>query len=409
METLSDEARGYAVIKAVGAEPTRLINRCADENIDFWGVCPEDEITFIFKTRLKHAEKILGFAEKCCCEAEIIERRGVPIEAKKLRKRYALWVIPLALILLLVASHFFIWKIEITGNENVSDIEILNALEDSGVYIGSFWPNFTSDSIRSRVLLKVPELKWLSVSVFGSRAVVEVRERTDIPELVDEDEAVKLVAEESGIIQSISVLRGFSLFKRGQTAAEDDTLIDGAVPSTFGETEIMHAAGYVIARTWYEICAVMPLKYSEKTYTGEKGSRFALIIGYERINFYGKSRISDNNCDNIVSEHRLGIQGFFELPITIVKETSETFELSSADFTEDAARTRLETLAGEELRRRIGEEGEIKSSEFTFSVIDGTAVGTLRAECRQNIAAEKEMTAEEINAAKSAEEETNTP
>ena len=214
MERLSDEVRGYAVIKAVGAEPTRLIDRCADENIDFCGVCPEDEITFIFKTRLKHAEEILGFAEKCCCEAEIIERRGAPIEIKKLRRRYALWILPLILIFLLVASHFFIWEIEITGNDAVSDIEILNALEDSGVYIGSFWPDFTSDSIRSRVLVKVPELKWLSVSVFGSKAVVEVRERTDIPELFDEDEAVKIVAGEPGIIQSISVLRGFSLFKR---------------------------------------------------------------------------------------------------------------------------------------------------------------------------------------------------
>ena len=408
MERLSDEVRGYAVIKAVGAEPTRLIDRCADENIDFCGVCPEDEITFIFKTRLKHAEEILGFAEKCCCEAEIIERRGAPIEIKKLRRRYALWILPLILIFLLVASHFFIWEIEITGNDAVSDIEILNALEDSGVYIGSLWPDFTSDSIRSRVLVKVPELKWLSVSVFGSKAVVEVRERTDIPELFDEDEAVKIVAGEPGIIQSISVLRGFSLFKKGQTAAENDTLIGGAVPSTFGATEIMHAEGVVIARTWYEICAVMPLKYSEKIYTGEKESRFALIIGNERINFYGKSRIFNTNCDNIVSERRLGIEGFFELPVTIVEETSESYELSDADSTEDAARARLEALAGDELRRRIGEDGEIISSEFTFSVIDGTAVGTLRAECRQNIAAEKQMTAEEINAAKSAEEEKNT-
>ena len=408
MERLSDEVRGYAVIKAVGAEPTRLIDRCADENIDFWGVCPEDEITFFFKTRLKHAEEILGFAEKCCCEAEIVERRGVPIEAKKLRRRYALLVLPLILIFILVASHFFIWEIEITGNDTVSDIEILNALEDSGVCIGSFWPDFTSDSIRSRVLVKVPELKWLSVSVFGSRAVVEVRERTDVPELFDEDEAVKIVAGEPGIIQSISVLRGFSLFKKGQTAAESDTLIGGAVPSTFGETEIVHAEGIVIARTWYEICAVMPLKYSEKIYTGEKESRFALIIGNERINFYGKSRISDTNCDNIVSERRLGIEGFFELPVTVVKETSESYELSGADFTEDAAGARLKELTACELRRRIGEDGEIISSEFTFSVIDGTAVGTLRAECRQNIATEKQMTVEEINAAKSAGEEKNT-
>ena len=405
MERLSDEARGYAVIKAVGAEPTRLIDRCAAGNIEFWGVSPEDDFTLVFHTRLKYADDIKEFAEKCCCEVEIIERCGAPIKAKKLRKRYALWIFPALFMSLLVASYFFIWKIEITGNENVTDIEILNALEDSGVYIGSYWPTFTSDNIRSRVLVKIPELKWISISVFGSRAVVEVRERTDIPEIFDEDDAVKLIADQSGVVESVSVLRGYALFKKGQAALENETLINGAVPSTFAAPEIVHAEGNVIAKTWHEITAVMPLEYSEKIYTGKKNSRFALILGNNRINFYGKSRISYNDCDNIISKNRLGIEGFFELPVIFVKETSKAYELHTASYPEDAAKTLLETKVNDELKRKLGKDGEIISSEYTFSVVDGYAVGTLRAECKQNIAAEKEMTADEINAAKSAGEE----
>lgn len=405
MERLSDKARGYTVIKAVGVEPTKLIDRAAAEKIDFWGVHPEDDYTLILRTRLKSAEQVLSFADKCCCEVEILEKSGAPIEAKKLKKRYVLWALPLIFLAMLVASSFFIWKIEISGNETVSDIEILNALEDSGVYIGSYSPNFTSDNIRSRVLIRIPELKWISVSVFGSRAVVEVRERTQIPELYDEDKAVKIVAEQSGIIERMNVLRGFSLFKTGQTAAESDTLIDGAVPSTFNETEIVHAEGSVIARTWYEICAVMPLEYNEKAFTGKTKSRFALIIGDNRINFYSKSRIFDTNCDNIIREQTLGIKGFFELPVKLVSEKSVSYEINKANVSEDDAKARLEALLNDELKFKIGEDGEIVSSEYTFSLMDGFAVGTLRAECKQNIAAEKEMTAEEIYAAKSAEEE----
>lgn len=408
MEKLSDEARGYAVIRAVGAEPTRLIDRCAAEGMDFWGVYPEDDFTFIFKTRLRHADAIMGFAEKCCCETEILEKRGLPVEAKKLRRRQVLWVLPLCLLALLVVSSFFIWKIEITGNEQVSEIEILNALEDSGVYIGSFWPNFTSDNIRSRVLVKIPELKWISVSVFGSRAYIEVRERTDIPEIYDENEPVKLIADEPGIIESVSVLRGYSLFKKGQTAAAHDTLISGAVPSTFGETVIVHADGSVLARTWYEISAIMPLDYAKKTYTGEKKSRFALIIGDDRINFYAKSRIFDKDCDNIISERRLGIKGFFELPVILVKETAEAYELESGSVSEQEAKTQLEAFVNSALKARIGADGEVKSAEYTFSVVDGYAVGTLRAECIQNIAAEQAMSADEISAAKSAGKDNST-
>ncbi|MFB0921449.1 MAG: sporulation protein YqfD, partial [Oscillospiraceae bacterium] len=282
---------------------------------------------------------------------------------------------------------------------------ILNVLEHSGVYIGSYWPKFTSDNIRSKVLVEIPELKWISVSVFGSRALIEVRERTDIPELFDEDEAVKIVAYESGIIESMGVLRGFPLFKKGQAALADETLISGAVPSSFRETELVHAEGSVIAHTWYELSAIMPLRYEEKAYTGEKKSRFALIFGNDRINFYGKSRIFDIDCDNIVSEHRLGIRGFFELPVTVIKETAKAYELHDADFPEDAAKSRLEALVNDELMRKIGSDGEIISSEYTFSVVNGFAVGTLRAECVQNIAAEKEMSAEEISEAKAPKEE----
>ena len=405
MERLSDKVRGYAVIRAVGVEPTKLIDRCAAEGLEFWGVSPEDDYTLVFRTRLKYTEKISGFAEKCCCEVEIKSLRGAPVEAKRLRKREVLWALPLIFLALLVASYFFIWKIEITGNEKVSDIEILNALEDSGVYIGSYWPSFTSDSIRSRVLVKIPELKWISVSVFGSRAVVEVRERTDIPKLFDEDKAVKIVADESGIIEKMSVLRGFARFKKGQAALENETLIDGVVPSSFAKPEIVHAEGSVTARTWYEITAFMPLQYTEKRYTGAEKSRTALIIGDERINFYGKSRIFDGDCDNIIIKHRLGIEGFFELPVTVITETAKSYEKQEASVSEEAAKSRLEALVRAELARRLGADGEIVNSEYNFSVLDGSAVGTLRAECRQNIAAEKEMTAEEIDAAKSAGED----
>ena len=408
MEGLSDKARGYAVIRTVGVEPTRLIDCCAEKQIDFWGVYPEDEYTIVFRTRLKHADEIMDFSEKCCCETEVLEKRGAPIEARKLKKRYVLWSLPLIFLSLLVASSFFIWKIEVVGNETVSKIEILNALEDSGVYIGAYSPKFTSDNIRSRVLIRVPELKWISISVFGSRAYVEVRERTEIPELLDVDEPVKIVAEQSGIIERINVLRGFSLFKKGQTAAKSETLIDGAVPSTFDNTEILHAEGSVIARTWYEICDVMPLQYTEKAYSGKSKSRFALIIGNNRINFYGKSRIYDTNCDNIISKKTLGIRGFFELPVTLVNEKSVFYERTDASFLEDAVKAKLEEVLREELKARIGEDGEIVSSEYTFSVVNGFAVGTLRAECKQNIAAEKEMTADEIRAALPAKEEQET-
>ncbi|MEG1315989.1 MAG: sporulation protein YqfD [Oscillospiraceae bacterium] len=403
-----DAIGGYALIRAVGAEPTRLLDACIDAELDFWGAYPEDDFSIVLGAKLKDAEKILALADKCSCELEIFERHSAALLAKRLKNRFVLWIFPLALAVMLISASLFIWRIEVVGNETVSETEILNALSDSGVYIGSYWPSFSSDSIRSRVLVEIPKLKWISVSTFGSRAHVEARERIKIPKLIDEHKGVKIIAEHSGIIEEINVLRGFGKFEKGQTVAKGDTLIDGAVPSTFRETRILHALGEVRAKTWYELCAILPMEYEKKEYTGDTKRRLALIVGDNRINFYRNSGILDSKCDNIISEHTFGVKGLFELPITFVCERSEAFELLPISRTEAEAKEILEARLNAELVHRIGKDGEIKSSEFTFCVSDGYAICTLRAECRQNIAKEKDMTEDEISAAKAAGKEKNT-
>ncbi len=408
MERLSDVLRGYSVVRVVGAEPTKILDLCVEEGLDFWGAYPEDEFTMILKTRIKQEKRVVEIAEKNACEAEVKAQVGGPIEAKKLKRRPALWVLPVLLMALLAASSLFIWQIDITGNETVGEIEILNALEDSGVYIGSFHPAFTSDNIRSMVLVRVPALKWISVSVHGSRAVIEVRERTNIPELTEEDKGVKLIANHSGVIERMEVLQGNPLFQKGQAALEEETLIDGAVPSTFGAVEILHASGRVIARTWQELTAILPLDFEAKEYTGERKTRFALEFGEKRINFYTKSRIPDKDYDTIIKRSRLGIKDFFELPVILVKETGLAFDRVGQRRTESGAQAALEQLLNEELTARLGKEGSVISSAFAFNVVDGFAVCTLRAECLQNIAKEKEISAEEIYLHQAAGEEQTT-
>jgi len=408
VDKISERIFGYALIRAVGAEPTRLLDRCAAERIEFWEAVPEDAVTLSFRVPLKEAESVAALAERCCCEAVTAERHGPRIWMKRLKKRPMLWILPAVLLAALVASSFFVWRIDVTGNEDVSETEIRNALEDCGVSIGSYWPAFNSDSIRNRVLVELPKLKWLSVSIFGSRAVVEVRERSEKPKIVDENAPVNVIAKEPGIIVKMSVLQGLRKVKKGQTAAKDDTLISGAMPSLVNGTRLVHAEGSVMARTWYDITAIMPLEYVKKTYTGREDTKFALIIGKDRINFYANGRIPYTDCDNIIEKRTLGIKGLFELPVTEVRERSAEYTLEKANVPENRASAALEAALGGELKYRIGADGEIRSSEYSFACVGGFAVGTLRAECLQDISEEKKMTESEINEARAPEEESKT-
>lgn len=405
MEKLSDETVGYSVIKISGAYPEEVLNRCADKCIEFWGVKVIDELTLEFRTRLGYTKDIAELAERCGCEIEAARDCGIPPKAKMLRYRPFFIALPLVIIVVLIISSFYIWKIEIFGNETVSDTEILNALEESGVYIGCPRLSITADLVRSRVMVRMPELKWIGVSVFGSRVKVQVREATLKPDLFDKDAPVKIVASRAGIIENMSTLQGFPLFRNGETAIEGETLIDSAVPSSLAETRIVHARGSVFARTWYEISAIMPQKYNEKVYTGRNHRQYALQVGKRRINFYRSSRILNSSCDIIVKEYDAGIKGLFSLPITLVCEKSEPFETVEQYYSEMEIRSALQAALENQLNISIGKNGKIKESTLVFSTSGDYAVATLRAECEQDIAEEKQLTQSEIDSAKAPKEE----
>lgn len=411
MERLSDILRGCCTVRVVGAEPARFLELCANEGREFWGVYPEDDFTFVLSMRQGDAEELPRLAEKSFCEAVLIEKLGGRKTVKRLRHRVLLWALPPIFLALLVCSSLFVWKIEIEGNKELTEKEILHALEDSGVDIGSFWPSFNGEIIRSRVMARLPELKGMGFSVLGSRVQVEVREATKIPELFDDQKFCNVVAGQAGIIEELYALRGTGKFVPGQAAVGGDILISGVVESLLADTRLVHAEGSALARTWHEISGILPLEYTQKQYTGKTRNRFALVIGDKRINFYGNSGISDTKCDNIITEYVAGIGGLFSLPLSVVREHTAYYEPAPALYSETEASRLLEEMLRQELSDRLGSDGTVVSAEFTMSVVDGTAVGTLRAECRQNIAKEKPLTQEEINAAEksdSAQEEQNT-
>ena len=82
-------------------------------------------------------------------------------------KRSACLPLLLTAVLLLLSS-LFIWEINVEGNEKLTTGEILRALEECGVKTGTFWPGLDTDEIRCRMLLRLPELGWMTVNVHGS-------------------------------------------------------------------------------------------------------------------------------------------------------------------------------------------------------------------------------------------------
>ena len=367
--------RGVAEIRITGAAPWKLINACIRERITVEGVESDDLITCRALIFAADAERVKSLAPRCGCDVEVLSVRGRPVWKKFLHRRRWAALCAAAVAAAVLVSALFVWDIRVTENDSdVPDALILRTLAEQGVGVGSFWPGFRGERIRSHALAELPGLSWLAVNVRGSTASVEVRAAVEKPEITDPRQAADVTASRSGVITEIRVFEGEALVSRGDAVTAGQTLVSCERAARRGET-----------RTWYELTASAPLSAREKESTGAARYRFALLIGNARINFYADSGISGTECDKITRIWQLGVKDVFSLPAAAVIETAQPYTLRETALSRAAVRASLEKELRAALQERLGETGAVLSEYFTEYEENGMLTLTLRSECEERI------------------------
>ncbi len=372
--------RGVLRVRFRGGNTARFLNACAEAGVALWNIEPNAEglCAALYEDERERAEKI---ALLCSGELETLELRGGSAAVRLLRRRAVLAMLAALCALALAASSLFIWDFEVLGNETLSETEILRALADCGVTEGSFWPAGDAEAIRSALLLRLPELAWMSLNVKGSRATVVVLERTEKPEIYRESAAADLVAAKDGVIASLSVKNGVALVSQGQTVTAGETLVTGTAESITAPARTLRASGSVTADTWPERTIFLCPGAREKRPGKSARLRLSVRIGRRRLNLSRKSRKELDECDKIVKEYTVGIKGLFSFPIRLIAEIRRPYE-TAGEYRPDPAA--FEARA----RAALAEEtdGEILDCAFTR----GEGFLLLRAHCREEIALTKE-------------------
>ncbi|MBE6997597.1 MAG: hypothetical protein E7427_05450 [Ruminococcaceae bacterium] len=383
-----NETAGTAECVVRGANPALFLNRCAAEGISLIAVQALDETTICVSLPLKALERARSAALRSQCELSLRAARGGKALGRRLWRRAFLAALLLLCLCLLAWTKLFIWEIDVVGNETVSAGRVRSALSDCGVGLGTFWPNLTSDNLRSELLTRLPELQWATVNIYGSRAEVVVRERIPAPPLFDADESVDLVAERIGFVTDVQALAGTAVVKPGSAVLPGDVLISGTADSAFSGQRSVHAAGSVTAETYYTLTAVAPAQAAVRGDESTAGSRWALLIGKNRVNFYGNSSICPDDCDKIVSIWECKIPGLFAFPLALVYEREVQRTLTAQERDLFLLRREMEQLLHQRLIGAVS-DGEVESEHYSCSVRDGRVTVCLQARCSENIAKEQ--------------------
>ena len=329
LKELINRVRGQVWLRVTCSYPERVLNLCSARKLAFWDLEWEGAETFTCRMSRGDHRILSRAAEKLDCTIEIVRREGAPYTLAKLRHRQALAVGIAACGAAVLIGSFFVWDIQIAGNETVPREVILRSLENNGVHRGCFGFALNGEDIRNHVLLEIPELKGMSVT-------------------------------------------------------EGQLLISGVEDTgTFG-TRFTAGLGSVEGRTWYTLTANVPLTGAEKRYTGREKRLHSVIFGSRRIKFFANSSIDSGQCDKITERTPVRVCGL-PLPITWETETLRFYETEPVTVTQ--ARRQKETGAALEayLHSLVDPYGEVTASQVASRLRGDVLTVTLTAECREEL------------------------
>ena len=388
MDKIYNIARGISEIEVSGENPERLLNALGENQIEFWESKPKNDFCISFKIHSADYPEIMSLRGMNGLDIKVSSSRGGRRIAKHIRRRIVLVSLFSLLVILLAVSSLFIWNIEVSGNEKLSDAEIIRALNDCGINYGTFWPSVSSDMVRSNMLLKLDGVSWIAVNLHNSKAEVVVHERIPKPHIYTKDEFCDVVADKAGIITKMSVLEGESRVAVGDSVTEGDVLVSGLMQSETGDDRFIHAKAEVQARTWYALTAAEPVNQTVKASSKSSKRRISFVFGKNVINFCSDSRKKSTACDRIIKYKNMSVNSVFAFPIGILSqhETERMTENRRIDAKTETERLKQDLMA--ELEKKIS-GGEITDYSYSVSDDNGLLTVTLHAECVENISIEE--------------------
>jgi len=374
--------------------PERVLNLCSARGLSFTELQWLSASSFRFTLSRRDYRALRTLCAALEVRLSVERTRGLPYAARRLRRRYALLAGLCICVAGLAANSFFIWDLQVTGNETVSADRILRVLAKNGVRRGAFAYSYDQHELCNHALLDLPELCWLTVNMRGCRAHVIVRERVKSFPILNETQPTNVISRRDALVTAVRAVEGEAKVLRGDTVRKGQLLISGVMDTRGVEsptvgTRIQPGRGEVMGRTWYELAVRVPLSVTEKT-PAEKGiARHALLWGEKRFKLYGKgSSILEADCDKILSHSQWTLPGGLVLPITWESETLIPYETytrtRSREEAEAAGRAVLEAY----LTTLLGETGKAERLRCASSVQDDWLLVTLSAECSEQIGEE---------------------
>ena len=307
--------RGYLIIEASGFFIERFINLAIKNNIFSWDIKKKSKTTAELKISVSGFKKIQKAANTTKTSVTIKERKGLPLFLHRHKKRKAFFAGILLFAVGIAVLSSFIWSVEIDGTEKIDTNILRDELRTCGIDVGVIKYNHSAQEIKRQMMILNPDIAWIWVDVKGTRAFVQVKERTEKPDIIPENEPCNIVSERDGVILDITVLDGKTVVGVGDVVKSGDLLVSGVDDTKNTGPVTFHANGDIYATTWHEDYGVFPLSRVVADKTGNSQSRFYIKFGNFEVPVYPLSKLPFEKSEEHTDEKMLRLWGDLYLPV----------------------------------------------------------------------------------------------
>ena len=337
--------QGYLKIRITGYSPERFLNLCKNKKIDVWGLESKHN-GYDMYIKVSGFRKLKPILRKTQTKVSILERFGLPFFFHNYRKRKLFFIGILFCLIIIYCMTFFIWNIDLDGNQTITDEVLIEYLASEQIYHGMPKRKVDCEQIAKDIRKTFDEIIWVSASLDGTRLIIHVKENADtFVEIEEEEEPCDIVADKTGTIVEMITRNGVPQVGVGSVVAEGDILVAGTVDVLNDAKEVV-SHNYVMADADITLQTSVTYEdsiekvYEQKKYTDKKRTLFYLKFGKRKLQF-GFQKNKFKNKEQKVEERQFCIGENFYLPIYTGYQKIYEYELESREYTKEEMDTLL--------------------------------------------------------------------
>mgnify|MGYP001059900346 FL=1 len=337
--------RGYLRIRLWGFSPERFMNLCSNRGILLWDIVREGE-SYYMCISLDGFRELKPILKKTGTRVAILERYGLPFLIPRLLKRKIFILGLLLTFVFWIVSTFYIWNIELTGNQRITDDVFYSFLKENQVTVGMRRDALDIGGLEKQIRRQFPEITWASARLDGTKLQIDIKEN-DAPIVIERTETTcgtDLVADYDGTVTAIIVRSGVPQVSVGDTVEKGTVLVEGRIPifnedKTVREYEYVDADADILLEHSTIFSESIPLDYIEKTYTGREKESYYLKLGSQTC------RLPEERpflvYDSLMKETRPLALEKLDIPVFWGSVTHREYQNTEHFYTKEEAETLL--------------------------------------------------------------------